>query len=209
MLFFLLLMLPLLGMLFQMRFVPLHPWPLSESSLKPTYTPKLTRLSLDHPLVFSVVLDPSSVSGYRNLSIALLVLLCLRVLLYGEIKRYKSPIRITTFKHEVPGPRFKPATSEVEGENSNRYTTETLMYMQTFICRYYTALERTLFLGHASPAHLKYWNINCDVHRAGLKLIKAGAKCSDIAKELNEIYRYKNTVACLLSNPLLSEFSII
>ena len=60
----LLLMLPLFGMLFQMRFVPLHPWPLSESSLKPTYTPKHIHLSLDHPLVFSVVLDPSSVSGY-------------------------------------------------------------------------------------------------------------------------------------------------
>ena len=28
------LMLPLFGMLFRMRFVPLHPWPLSESSLK-------------------------------------------------------------------------------------------------------------------------------------------------------------------------------
>ena len=34
-----LLMLPLCGMLFQMRFVPLPPWPLSESSLKPTCLP--------------------------------------------------------------------------------------------------------------------------------------------------------------------------
>ena len=63
----LLLMLPLFGMLFQMKSVPLHPWPLSESSLKPTCTPKHTHLSLDQPLVFSVVLDPSSVSGYWNL----------------------------------------------------------------------------------------------------------------------------------------------
>ena len=60
----LLLMLPMFGMLFQMRFVPLHPWPLSESSLKPTCTPKHIHLSLDHPLVFSIVIDPSSVSGY-------------------------------------------------------------------------------------------------------------------------------------------------
>ena len=51
----LLLMLPLFGMLFQMKFVPVHPWPLSERSLKPTCTPKHTHLSLDHPLVFSVV----------------------------------------------------------------------------------------------------------------------------------------------------------
>ena len=54
--------LPPFGMLFQMRFVPLHPWPLSESSLKPTCTPKHTHLSLDHPLMFSMVLDPYSVS---------------------------------------------------------------------------------------------------------------------------------------------------
>ena len=54
----LLLMFPLSGMLFQMRFVPLAPWPLSERSLKPTCTPKHTHLSLNHPLAFSVVLDP-------------------------------------------------------------------------------------------------------------------------------------------------------
>ena len=45
----LLLMLPLCGILFQMRFVPLPPWPPSESTLKPTCTPKHTHLSLDHP----------------------------------------------------------------------------------------------------------------------------------------------------------------
>ena len=60
----LLLMLSLFGMLFQMRFVPLHPWPVSESSLKPTCTPMHIHLSLEHPLAFSVVLDPSSVSEY-------------------------------------------------------------------------------------------------------------------------------------------------
>ncbi len=53
---------------------------------------------------------------------------------------------------------------------------------------YYTALERTLFLGHASEAHLKHWEINCQVHRRGLELIKPGARCCDIAAELNEIY---------------------
>lgn len=57
------------------------------------------------------------------------------------------------------------------------------------LSRYYTALERTLFLDHASDAHLRLWELNCQVHRQGLSLIKPGAKCSDIAKELNEIYR--------------------
>ncbi len=54
---------------------------------------------------------------------------------------------------------------------------------------YYTALERTLFCGHATDEYLRLWEINCDVHRAGLKLIEPGARCGDIAKALNEIYR--------------------
>ncbi len=54
---------------------------------------------------------------------------------------------------------------------------------------YYAALERTMFCDFASDEHLRLWEINCDVHRAGLKLIKPGARCCDIAKELNEIYR--------------------
>ncbi|MGE3967391.1 MAG: M24 family metallopeptidase [Dongiaceae bacterium] len=56
------------------------------------------------------------------------------------------------------------------------------------IAGYYTALERTLFLDHCTDAHLKLWEINVKVHRRGLELIKPGARCSDIAKELNEIY---------------------
>lgn len=57
------------------------------------------------------------------------------------------------------------------------------------IAGYYTALERTLFCEHASDAHMKIWEINCDVHRRGLELIRPGARCGDIATELNEIYR--------------------
>lgn len=57
------------------------------------------------------------------------------------------------------------------------------------IAGYYTALERTLFLDHCSDEHLKIWEINCEVHRKGLELIKPGARCCDIAAELNDIYR--------------------
>lgn len=57
------------------------------------------------------------------------------------------------------------------------------------ISGYYTALERTLFLGHASDEHLRLWEINCQVHRRGLELIRPGVRCCDIAHELNEIYR--------------------
>jgi creatinase len=57
------------------------------------------------------------------------------------------------------------------------------------IAGYYTALERTLFLGHASDAHLHVWNVNCEVHRRGLEILRPGRRCRDIAMELNDIYR--------------------
>ena len=57
------------------------------------------------------------------------------------------------------------------------------------ISGYYHALERTLFYGHCSEEHLRLWEINCAVHRRGLSLIRPGARCMDIASELNEIYR--------------------
>jgi creatinase len=53
---------------------------------------------------------------------------------------------------------------------------------------YYTALERTLFYGEPDARSLELWNINVQVHRAGLELIKPGAVCKDIAAALNEIY---------------------
>ena len=53
---------------------------------------------------------------------------------------------------------------------------------------YYTALERTLFFDHASDRHLEIWDVNVEVHRRGLELIRPGARCCDIAEELNEIF---------------------
>ena len=53
---------------------------------------------------------------------------------------------------------------------------------------YYTALERTMFLGHVDEASLKYWEANVAVHKRGLELIKPGAKCSEIAAELNDLF---------------------
>jgi creatinase len=57
------------------------------------------------------------------------------------------------------------------------------------IAGYYTALERTLFFGEPSEKALELWEVNCQVHRRGLDLIKPGARCMDIAGELNEIFR--------------------
>jgi creatinase len=57
------------------------------------------------------------------------------------------------------------------------------------VAGYYVALERTLFSEECSDAHRKLWEINCQVHDAGKALIKPGARCCDIALELNEIYQ--------------------
>ena len=56
------------------------------------------------------------------------------------------------------------------------------------VAGYYVALERTLFAENASKEHLRLWEVNCHVHEAGKKLLVAGAKCSDVAKSLNDIY---------------------
>lgn len=56
------------------------------------------------------------------------------------------------------------------------------------VAGYYVALERTLFAGEVDDASRRLWEINCEVHDRGKELLVAGARCSDIAKELNELY---------------------
>ncbi len=56
------------------------------------------------------------------------------------------------------------------------------------IAGHYTALERTLFFDHCDDASLKLWEVNVKVHEAGLKLVKPGVRCCDVAAELNEIF---------------------
>ena len=65
-----------------------------------------------------------------------------------------------------------------------------ILSLNTFpmISGYYTALERTLFLDSVDDKSLKAWEANVKVHKRGLELIKPGVKCSDICKELNELF---------------------
>ena len=60
------------------------------------------------------------------------------------------------------------------------------------VAGYYVALERTLFAEHASDAHIRLWEFNCKVHDRGKELLVPGAKCSEIAAELNELYATEN-----------------
>lgn len=54
---------------------------------------------------------------------------------------------------------------------------------------YFTPLGRTLFCDHADDASLDIWGKNLTVHRRGLDLIRPGARCAEIAQELNDLYR--------------------
>ena len=53
------------------------------------------------------------------------------------------------------------------------------------ISGYYTALERTLFVGEVDPASLRVWQHNIDAHEYGMTLLRAGSTCADITAKLN------------------------
>ena len=75
----------------------------------------------------------------------------------------------------------------------NPVTTRKLEYgdilsLNTFpmISGYYTALERTLFLGEVDAPSMKTWLANAAAHEIGLSLVRPGARCSDICAEIND-----------------------
>ncbi|MBZ4690072.1 M24 family metallopeptidase [Cereibacter changlensis] len=53
------------------------------------------------------------------------------------------------------------------------------------ISGYYTALERTLFVGQCDPASLKIWEANVAAHEYGMTLLKPGNSCADITAQIN------------------------
>jgi len=65
-----------------------------------------------------------------------------------------------------------------------------ILSLNTFpmISGYYTALERTLFIGEPDAASLKLWEANVGAHELGLSLIKEGATCSGICAEINDFF---------------------
>jgi len=56
------------------------------------------------------------------------------------------------------------------------------------ISGYYTALERTLFLGEPDAASLGIWEANVAAHELGLSLIRPGATCAEITQEINALF---------------------
>ncbi|CAM3336735.1 aminopeptidase P family protein [Paracoccus nototheniae] len=50
---------------------------------------------------------------------------------------------------------------------------------------YYTALERTMFVGGIDDASLAIWQANVAAHEYGMSLLKPGATCSGITRQIN------------------------
>ena len=65
-----------------------------------------------------------------------------------------------------------------------------ILSLNTFpmISAYYTALERTLFLGEPDAASLKLWEANVAAHELGLSLLKPGNSCNAICEEINQFF---------------------
>lgn len=65
-----------------------------------------------------------------------------------------------------------------------------ILSLNTFpmISGYYTALERTLFLGDVDAESLKIWEANVAAHEYGISLLKPGASCAEITHKINAFF---------------------
>ena len=62
-----------------------------------------------------------------------------------------------------------------------------ILSLNTFpmISAYYTALERTLFVGEVDDASLKVWEANVAAHEYGMSLLKPGVSCAEVTAKIN------------------------
>ncbi len=65
-----------------------------------------------------------------------------------------------------------------------------ILSLNTFpmISGYYTALERTMFVGEADPASRRVWDINVAAHEYGMSLLKPGVSCADVTEKMNVFF---------------------
>ena len=71
-----------------------------------------------------------------------------------------------------------------------------ILSLNTFpmISGYYTALERTLFLGEPDAASFRFWQANVAAHELGLSLLRPGVSCAAICAEINRFLEDQNLV---------------
>ncbi|MGD9866272.1 MAG: M24 family metallopeptidase, partial [Pseudodonghicola sp.] len=65
-----------------------------------------------------------------------------------------------------------------------------ILSLNTFpmISGYYTALERTMFLGEVDAASLKIWKANLAAHDYGMSLLKPGVSCAEVTRAINGFF---------------------
>ena len=65
-----------------------------------------------------------------------------------------------------------------------------ILSLNTFpmISGYYTALERTLFVGEVDAASRRIWDINVAAHEYGISLLQPGASCAEVTQKLNTFF---------------------
>ncbi len=60
------------------------------------------------------------------------------------------------------------------------------------ISGYYTALERTMFVGECDPASLAIWQANVAAHEYGISLLKPGASCAEVTHQINDFFAQRD-----------------
>lgn len=65
-----------------------------------------------------------------------------------------------------------------------------ILSLNTFpmISGYYTALERTMFVGEVDDASLAIWEANVAAHEYGISLLKPGATCAEVTHAINDFF---------------------
>ena len=69
-----------------------------------------------------------------------------------------------------------------------------ILSLNTFpmISGYYTALERTMFVGEVDAASLKIWEANVAAHEYGMSLLRPGASCAEITHKINAFFEERD-----------------
>ncbi|OAN92512.1 aminopeptidase P family protein [Sulfitobacter geojensis] len=65
-----------------------------------------------------------------------------------------------------------------------------ILSLNTFpmISGYYTALERTMFVGSVDAESLKVWEANIAAHELGMSLLKPGVSCAAVTEQINTFF---------------------
>ncbi len=69
-----------------------------------------------------------------------------------------------------------------------------ILSLNTFpmISGYYTALERTLFVGEVDDASRAIWEANVGAHELGMSLLKPGASCAEVTRGVNGFFEERD-----------------